>query len=125
MVICTPRGCGAITTAICLHVTAMATISLASKTTSCSSVLPKTDSDVGMLSVLSESESSGTESIVSGPGVEQVLLRVSLLDLLRTPQRSNLTRKCAIRRDMSVAQTERVQEMNLLLRQSQVCHTVS
>ena len=74
------------------------------RTTSSSSVLPETDSDVGMLSV-SESESSGTGSTVLGPGVLQVSPRVSLLsDRLRTPQRSDLTRKRAIRRNMLVAQ---------------------
>ena len=64
----------------------MVAMSLAS---SSSSVLPETDSDVGMLSV-SESESSGTGNTVSGPGVVQVSPRVSLLDRLRTAEvRSN------------------------------------
>ena len=65
-------------------------------------MLPKTDSDVDMPSV-SESESSGTGSTVSGPGVVQVSPRVSLLHRLRTPQRSDLTIKHAIR-NMLVAQ---------------------
>ena len=57
---------------------AMAAMSLASETTSSSSVLPQTDSDVGML----ENESS-TGSTVSGPGMAQVSPKVSLLDRLR------------------------------------------
>ena len=60
----------------------------------------ETDSDVGTLSV-SESESG---SNASGSGVAQVSPRVLLLVRLRTPQRSDLTRNHAIRRNMSVAQ---------------------
>ena len=78
---------GANTTAS-LHVTAMAAMNLASDTTLSSSVLPETDSDVGMVSV-SERESSGTGSIVSlGPEVAPHWYRRGFEDAAQTSQLS-------------------------------------